>query len=401
MNRALMICAGWVVWAGCVWAAEEPPTKTIPHEVSFGSPVAYSEYKPDEDKPVIVELQTALRERVWEFKIGTPGNPFSRIVSCRRHAGALWKITDEQVRLVVAKSPTIRKGEGTHVVVVGRFVRKSQPVQPPPKPPPEGGGGGVPPPPLPIWKSIVRERGIHLMVINQHNNAGDRTHDAANLRIAHNLQFLLCGRALAQAYPGRVVTVRCGLQGADIPRIEEVDDYLGGLDPKVERDSVATFDTLGHGGHITVTAEFVPPVMRCGRKKEDWVDYVIRPGDLGNLIPAGGDVLEDPKYAREVAGFLRADAIVGLHHCFTGNTYKDKNGKTDAPCLAARLCRIWARESTVFGYKHYCAFPYLWRNKNGDDEPQDDEVRAWPPEPDYRAHQESDVVWFGSQSGGG
>ncbi len=89
--------------------------------------------------------------------------------------------------------------------------------------------------------------------------------------------------------------------------------------------------------------------------------------------------------------FRRDDAVVGLHHCFTGNDYKDKTGKT-VPPLVNRLDALLGKERFVFGTKGLCWFPSSWTDKDDDGKPDKDEITADQPIP--RPYDpKGDVVW--------
>lgn len=72
--------------------------------------------------------------------------------------------------------------------------------------------------------------------------------------------------------------------------------------------------------------------------------------------------------------FLRNDAVAGLHHCHTGDDYKDGRG-LQAKNLAHRLRMMFGKERIVFGYAEaileFSATP--WQD-DGDGVPEQEEI---------------------------
>lgn len=232
MRAACFVPAWGFLLVGLGIAAEPPPeAPPIVHTVSRHRPMAYSTYVPDKEKALVVVLKTVLPETEidLEFNTGTlPERPASRIIACRRHGEAVWKITAEEKREITAKSPRLEKNEPTHVIAAGRFVRPSKAA------PPGPAGGAAPPaeapPPVPDWRSVLKARGTHVLVINQYDVERDKTHDPKAGSPSFNWLILNCGLVLHGSYPpedhgSRRIVVLCGLgQEGDSSRINSIED---------------------------------------------------------------------------------------------------------------------------------------------------------------------------------
>jgi hypothetical protein len=175
--------------------------------------------------PMIIVLHTNLlpkdQGRDWVFLVGSGKEPVTRIVSSQRHNNTPWVVdyADSTSERIVAKSAPVPKGDSTNVVVIGRFAKAT-------KPPanPGGGGSGQPAAPVqlitPVWRSIVKAPGVHIILVNQYNVQSDMTDIPKELPLLSELNsnavMALCATELGRPYQGegsRVIMVRCGLRG--------------------------------------------------------------------------------------------------------------------------------------------------------------------------------------------
>jgi hypothetical protein len=190
----------------------------------------------------------------------------------------------------------------------------------------------------------------------------------------------------------RVVFLTCGLNG-DITTIGGLPAYLRGLNPPVQNGSVVTYDTLGHSRHIGVSLNQTHrelTLMLAARDDRD--DHVGNATDLAlansrvdaaNAIP---NPLPVPQYAVLIQPFLRAEAYVGLYHCWTADPYdffaNAQGGAVNRPSIAQQMQTALTPPVTVIGIGGQCAFPYYYvRDSNHDGVIEANEVRGLAPRP--------------------
>ncbi|MBA3684546.1 MAG: hypothetical protein H0W72_04815 [Planctomycetes bacterium] len=312
-----------------LWAA----AVETPYGIAVGPGADNSDWYLSRDADVIAVLNTT-PENPHHFVAGS-----GAVTTSKPHAGVMWVGLDNTETLFKAKSAPIQVGGTSWVKCSGRFKVV-------------GGAGGSGAAVVPAWKSQLKEKPGHLIIVHQYVGP------AAKSAQRNSLDALIVaqGNWFFNSY-----SEGGGRYKVTVGRGGEVSDYRGIAAFLAAKDitpaSIVTVDDLGHGAHVNVgpylsgfpagedeNGEMQPDTrmtvqyngisdLLAGNTASTFtllgadhsVGDNIVPGEIaaGVGLPVvdanGNPYIGVPSYTAQYQGLLKTDAPVrvDLLHCFT------------------------------------------------------------------------------------
>jgi len=310
----------------------------VPTETIYGIEVGPGEDKSDwyisRDADTIANLDTTPKGPN-QFKAGT-----GTVVDSKPHGKVLWLGKDNTEALFKAKSAPIQLGGTSWVKCTGQFKVEAK-------------NGAAAAPAAPIWKSQLKEKPGHIIIVHQYVGPVLKTVLRENIDNVIRAQ----GNWYFQSYTdgGGRYKVTVG-RGGDVTNFGGIGTFLAGKE--ITPASVITVDDLGHGAHVDVgpflsgfpagpddegvmqpdtrkTVKFTGiGCMLAGKVNAHFSatsDHSVGDNIVPPEVAAGvGATLNDangnpyvavPAYTAQFQSYLKLDqpVVVALLHCFTAD----------------------------------------------------------------------------------